>query len=227
MLWLFRSRQAVQIGSISRLSVRKVDCKPLFNVRKTVFLKRADQLASSQVLSLLWVSVIDLESPVVESGWKHFGSTPIFCSERNGLERDFFSFLKDSRGWTLGVARLQGGVCSIDTGGLLWCPCQNKGGSDLSSPKTSSSGRCFRWRIVCDQAEQNKDAPNIEVFMWFSGHPKDDKQLGSESQHFLKMSSQTSEERYQFFTWLRSRFHQVVFRRNWQRFELDELTRVY
>ena len=34
------------------------------------------------VLSLLWVSVIDLESPVVESGWKHFGSTPIFCSEK-------------------------------------------------------------------------------------------------------------------------------------------------
>ena len=27
--------------------------------------------------------------------------------------------------------------------------------------------------------------------------------LGSESQHFLKMSSQTSEERYQFFTWLK------------------------
>ena len=35
-------------------------------------------------------------------------------------------------------------------GGLIWCPCQNEGGSDLSSPKTSSSGRCFRWRIVCD-----------------------------------------------------------------------------
>ena len=34
--------------------------------------------------------------------------------------------------------------------------------------------------------------------MWFSGRPKDDKQLGSESQHFLKMFSQTSEERYQF-----------------------------
>ena len=88
-----------------------------------------------------------------------------------------------------GVARLQGGVCSIDTGGLLWCPCQNKGGSDLSSPKTSSSSRCFRWRIVCDQAEQNKDAPNIEVFMWFSGRPKDDKQLGSEGQHLLKKFS--------------------------------------
>ena len=30
--------------------------------------KDGTQLASSQVLSLLWVSVIDLESPVVESG---------------------------------------------------------------------------------------------------------------------------------------------------------------
>ena len=39
MLWLLRSWQAVQIGSISHssLSVRQVDCKPLFNVKKVFF----------------------------------------------------------------------------------------------------------------------------------------------------------------------------------------------
>ena len=35
---------------------------------KTSHKDGTQRLASSQVLSLLWVSVIDLESPVVESG---------------------------------------------------------------------------------------------------------------------------------------------------------------
>ena len=37
---------------------------------KTSHKDGTQRLASSQVLSLLWVSVIDLESPVVESGCK-------------------------------------------------------------------------------------------------------------------------------------------------------------
>ena len=50
------------------------------------------RLASSQVLSLLWVSVIDLESPVVESGWKHFGSTPIFAPRKRCRQNLRFLF---------------------------------------------------------------------------------------------------------------------------------------
>ena len=50
---------------------------------KTSHKDGTQRLASSQVLSLLWASVIGLESPVVESGSKQFGSTPIFCSEKS------------------------------------------------------------------------------------------------------------------------------------------------
>ena len=53
---------------------------------KTSHKDGTQRLASSQVLSLLWASVIGLESPVVESGSKQFGSTPIFCSEKKSRQ---------------------------------------------------------------------------------------------------------------------------------------------
>ena len=111
-----------------------------------------DGLASSQLLSLLWVLEIDLESPVVESGVNNLCQGRFFVPKKKVVKMlPLFvgprSFLPISRVEPLGVARLW---VSVGVGGLLWCLCQNEGGSDLSSPKTSSSGRCFRWRIVCD-----------------------------------------------------------------------------
>ena len=54
--------------------------------------------AFSPVLSLLWVSVIDLESPVVESGWKHFDPNANFLLRKSW---DTFLFAK-LLGWTTG-----------------------------------------------------------------------------------------------------------------------------
>ena len=52
----------------------------------------------SPVLSLLWVSVIDLESPVVESGWKHFDPNADVLPRKSW---DTFLFAK-LLGWTTG-----------------------------------------------------------------------------------------------------------------------------
>ena len=167
-----------------------------------------DGLASSQLLSLLWVLEIDLESPVVESGVNNLCQGRFFVPKKK-LSKCFHFLLGH-------VPFCQS--LGLNHWGLL--------GSGFRLAWEACFDVCVKTRVVqiCQVQRQVHPADVFDgglfvILGWTEqkcfkhgslhvilGGPKDDKQLGSESQHFLnysKMSSQTSEERHQFFTWLK------------------------